>query len=55
MYKLTITQLQELKDSLVKSTNILKIITQTNDSEVISSVIKDNEKQIEILEIEFNI
>jgi hypothetical protein len=53
MYKLTIAQLQELKDSLIKSTNILKVIAQTNDSPMISNVIKDNEKQIELLTVQF--
>jgi len=55
MYKLTITQLKELKESLIKSTNILKVIAQTNDSPKISSALRDNEKQIRLLEEEFNI
>jgi hypothetical protein len=53
MYKLTITQLQELKHSLVKSTNILKVMAQTNDSPIISNVIKNNEKQIKLLTVQF--
>jgi acetoacetate decarboxylase len=55
MYKLTIKQLKDFKDSLIKSTNVLKIIAQTNDSPMISSVIKNNMEQIEILEKEFYI
>ena len=55
MYKLTIKQLKDFKDSLIKSTNVLKIIAQTNDSPMISSAIKNNTEQIEILEKEFYI
>jgi hypothetical protein len=55
MYKLTIKQLKDFKDSLIKSTNILKMIAQTNDSPIISSAIKNNEQQIAILEKEFYI
>lgn len=55
MYKLTIKQLKDFKDSLIKSTNVLKIIAQTNDSPMISSAIKNNMEQIEILEKEFYI
>ena len=55
MYKLTIAQLQAFKDALVKSTRALKIISETDDSSRILGVIRDNEKQIELLEKEFNI
>ena len=55
MYKLSIDTLKEIKRALVKSTNALKIIAQTDDSPRILGAIRENEKQIKFITDEYNI
>jgi hypothetical protein len=53
MYKLSTTQLEALKEALVKSNNILKCLAQEDDSAIILNAIASNDAQIKVLTEQF--
>jgi hypothetical protein len=55
MYKLTITQLKALKESLVNSNKLLKIVCEEATSDEWDKTIKENEKLIKFITENFKI
>jgi hypothetical protein len=55
MYKLTITQLKALKESLVNSNKLLKQVSHEATSDVWNNTIKENEKLIKFITENFKI
>ena len=55
MYKVSIEQLEALKNALVKSNELLKRICEEESTNEFDSVIDENEKQIKVLTTKFYI
>jgi hypothetical protein len=54
MYKVPLHVLEGLLNSLEKSNKVLKQLSETDDSLAIQGAIKENEKQIQIIKLNYN-
>ena len=55
MYKVSISVLEGIKASLVKSNEVLRELAESDDSPSIRAAIAENEKQIELITTNFYI